>query len=923
MPSTWLRNLLLRFAFLATLLTALTACDFFSVEQSSRSKGSQSNDDGESDRRDEPERADRPVETAGTNLCGYENCRVSCGHTEVKGKPNTYQTKCDVLQILPNGQTISADGLKEDTTLAWNKPLDAQNRIVVGQCYYPSPLTQICDVEVTSLNKIADATVGFTVAKADNSVPPRDENKIINFGFSVSVYGYVPSVPFKECDTLGGEKCGEEESFKVGTLNVAPLPDAVARAGNNLRTIAPDEMAFDINSMCKSGDRLYFSSLNQVYYYNVENHEVHLFAGSQNALNRNNFSSRLRHYFTSPDSGSDALHIACKDNGKGKNDLDKVFVSVRSTGELLRVDDDPGPMIVSISKPGELDNPMGIAVGHDGVIYVADKNHNRIVSYTESKKVSSSYGMKVELVEQDVNFKPWSVAVDKNREIYIADYGRFQIKKFPTDWKQGYGPDTNITRPKFVQLLPTDDADVDPDFIAIGNDRLSLCRKNEVCATVAAVPNASGAAYYDNGTIFVFDRTENKLMTLKVDTTSSALEALLPHPKLAYKKVDAVAESAKTESVKDAKLFSPVGLTYGPNPDDPENHDKKIIYFADRNSGSIRRIIGGTPDQKIEALKCVEPCAHRLEGPTSLAFYGGNLFVVDSTGNQIKKLAFTKTDLSEYNIEAIAGTGTYGHSGDGKDAGLAKLAVPISLAVDSSGTIYFSEESSIRKLQKTGLDSFYTISSVKEFAFNTPMGIALPNDHSLYVSDSNNHQIKKIDLSSASETVAVVAGISDDFELMAPPATAPVTQEVRFPAAEVQLNAPADVHVDRLGNTYIADTNYQRIRMIDGPGLYSESEPLISTIFGAESKVDCGSQKANDVTNDEKDLNKIRTTSSVICNGKPQGITSRDTCDKPGGYIWLAFTLKYDLADFFATESIADSAVVEIKRRCPRVLAMP
>ena len=98
-----------------------------------------------------------------------------------------------------------------------------------------------------------------------------------------------------------------------------------------------------------------------------------------------------------------------------------------------------------------------------------------------------------------------------------------------------------------------------------------------------------------------------------------------------------------------------------------------------------------------------------------------------------------------------------------------------------------------------------------EAKFNTPLGMAFDAAGNLYIADTLNHRIRKIDTGGhvwavAGNGTAAWAGDGG-------------------PATEAELNYPHDVAVDLAGNLYIADTMNGVIRKVDTDG-------IITTIAG-------------------------------------------------------------------------------------------
>ena len=96
---------------------------------------------------------------------------------------------------------------------------------------------------------------------------------------------------------------------------------------------------------------------------------------------------------------------------------------------------------------------------------------------------------------------------------------------------------------------------------------------------------------------------------------------------------------------------------------------------------------------------------------------------------------------------------------------------------------------------------------------NAPTGIAIDGEGNLYIADTGNHVIRKVDAKTGIiSTVAGtgVGGFSTENGL----------------AIEVQLNAPEYVGVAENGDLYISDTGNHRLRKV------SAESGMISTIYG-------------------------------------------------------------------------------------------
>ncbi len=184
----------------------------------------------------------------------------------------------------------------------------------------------------------------------------------------------------------------------------------------------------------------------------------------------------------------------------------------------------------------------------------------------------------------------------------------------------------------------------------------------------------------------------------------------------------------------------------------------------------------------------------------------GNLFITELSNNIIRKV-----DASGI-ISTFAGTGEFRFSGDGGPAIDATFFGPQGIFGDSAGNIFVSDTGNnrIRKIDSSGIIT--TVAGTGNFGFfgdggpateaelATPKGLYIDNADNMFIADTDNNRIRKIDSSGIITTIAG-SGARDFFG-------------DGGPATLAALNLPSDVYGDTAGNIYIADTMNNRVRKV-------------------------------------------------------------------------------------------------------------
>jgi len=189
--------------------------------------------------------------------------------------------------------------------------------------------------------------------------------------------------------------------------------------------------------------------------------------------------------------------------------------------------------------------------------------------------------------------------------------------------------------------------------------------------------------------------------------------------------------------------------------------DDGFLYVADIGNHRIRRIdldagtietIAGTGEVRFPA-DGAKAKGSPLPGPRALAIGGRTLWIVLREGHSV-----WKCDLDEKTLHHVAGTGKAGYSGDGGPAIKATFKGPKGLALGPTGNLFVvdSENEVIRRIDL----ATHVVSTVAgsgrtrsyggdggdplKAKFSQPHGICLADDGTIYIGDTRNHRVRAV-----------------------------------------------------------------------------------------------------------------------------------------------------------------------------------
>jgi trimeric autotransporter adhesin len=299
----------------------------------------------------------------------------------------------------------------------------------------------------------------------------------------------------------------------------------------------------------------------------------------------------------------------------------------------------------------------GVAVDASGNIYIADTNSHCIRMVTKSTGIISTvagtgypgYSGDGGQATSAALYSPYGVAVDASGNIYIADSANYRIRM--------------VT--KSTGIISTVAGTGSSGYSGDGGQ-----------ATSAALYSPRGVAVDASGTIYIADTYNNRIRM--VTKSTGIISTVAGSGTQGYKGDGGPATSAN--------LYYPASIAV----DALGN-----IYIADQYNNCIRMVTKSTGI--ISTVAGTGYSGYSGDGgqATSAALYyscgvavdvSGNIYIADSSNYRIRMVT-KSTGI----ISTVAGSGSYGYSGDGGQATSAALKYPYGVAVDASGNIYIAD----------------------------------------------------------------------------------------------------------------------------------------------------------------------------------------------------------------------------------------
>src|ERR1700756_3803981 len=325
-------------------------------------------------------------------------------------------------------------------------------------------------------------------------------------------------------------------------------------------------------------------------------------------------------------------------------------------------------------------------------------------------------------------------------------------------------------------------------------------------ATAAQLNSANGMAVDAAGNIYIADNLNNRIRKVSTDGTITTFAG---DGTGSYNGDGVVASTAE--------VHGPLAVNF----DAAGN-----LYIADGFNARVRKItmstgiittVVGSGSAGFYGDGSYATSA-QIDGPNDVVVdANGNIYIADQNNNRIRMVNTAGI------ITTVAGNGTITYGSDGMAATLVGLNNPDGIAVDAAGNLYIADtyNSCVRKVNTAGIITTIAGSGTAGYsgdggpatgaALNGPVGLAFDAAGNLYICDSGNSVVRMINSSGYISTFAGGAGGLGDGGL----------------ANNGGFYFPAHINFDALGNLYVADTYNSRIRKITPPLNITVNTPTI------------------------------------------------------------------------------------------------
>ncbi|HEY3972614.1 MAG TPA: choice-of-anchor D domain-containing protein [Candidatus Sulfotelmatobacter sp.] len=525
----------------------------------------------------------------------------------------------------------------------------------------------------------------------------------------------------------------------------------------------------------------------------------------------------------------------------------RVFKVTASTGVISVVAGSgaqgyAGDGVVGGAGNASLDRPFAVAVDSSNNVYIADQYNCVIRKVTTANTITTiagqaglcgysgdgGKGTSAEL------YYPQGVGVDSSGDLYIGDYNNCVVRKvvlstntittYAGNHTCGYTGDggsatsaelytvSGVAADSSGNLFIADTANCVIREVTKSTGKISTVAGNHTCgfsgdgglATSAEMNQAYGVTV--NGTTVTFSDYYNQ--RIRQFTIGGNINTV------AGNGTACSGTCGEGGSAISAELYYPIGVA---------TTTAGLIYIGDNDNyavdsftvgGNLNRVAGNHSATTETLITGAPADGVVLNYPYGLANDSTNNVYVNDSHNFMVREDVHSTGL----VNFFAGDGAPGYAGDGGAATSAELSYNYGVAKDSSGNVYIADTNNclVRKVNTAGTISTFAglvISNSPRCGYTGdggaatsaelyyPYGVATDSKNNVYITDFQEHVVRKVSTTGTITTIAGIGGING-------------YSGDGGPATNALLYGPTAVAVDPAGNVFIADYYNCRVREI-------------------------------------------------------------------------------------------------------------
>ena len=483
-----------------------------------------------------------------------------------------------------------------------------------------------------------------------------------------------------------------------------------------------------------------------------------------------------------------------------------------------------------------------IAFDSQGDMYLSDSSNHKI------KKIDMDSGTVTTFAGSSQGFNdaqgtaaqfdfPSGLVFDNDDNLYVADSGNRRIRKIDTSANVTTvaahdGASSVLEGAAFSTIIGSElgDLEIYEGEVYFADTSNNVIRKlNLENATIARVAGTSsngdltgdalstaefssprGIAIDSSGNIYISDDSTNKLYFL--DITTNQVSLLTSSSTKGFR--DGNADDALFNNVYDIDLISDTELLIA----DRSNHCLRLYDTSTFQSPELSTIAGRNSSSDIDGALGL----NSFRRPYGTAVdSSGNIYIADYDNNKIRKLD------TAGNLTTVAGPSQGSRSsgttnGSSGDLSTARFKKPSGIVIDTSGNLIITDTDNhcIRKID-LGTNTASTFSGLCGSSgnadgvtgaarFKKPQGLAIDASDNVYIADTSNRKVRKLD---SSGTATTLAGTGS-------------SGLVNGSTTNARFRDPVAIVIDSSGDLFVADKTNHAIRKIDTTNL------IVSTYVG-------------------------------------------------------------------------------------------